>query len=379
MIEKPKLLIAVDTYYPKTDGTLRFVEEFVKRAQEFDYHLLAPNFQNKKDTKNITFLDVSKIIKSSGYSSIKISYKNIKKIKQAIKKTDVVFVQGPALISFISIILSKRYKKKCIGYMHIDPWEFFNKFLITVPGKILYYVIRPFLKMAVNKFSLILVPYPKLIDYLREKGITPHIAVARLGVDIQRFSPSKDKAVSKKKMGLDPEKTVVAYVGRISNEKNVRVLYEAIHKLEHPENFFFLMVGDGPSFLTKRFNESPNCQVTGFVTNVENYLQAADIFVMPSLTETTSLATLEAMSCGLPVIVTKVGFMQEYIKKEKNGLFFPKANPTMLALKLEKLQNDPELRASLGRQARRTITHAFSWERSINKIKKIIHQIYHQH
>ena len=49
---KPKLLIAVDTYYPKIDGMLRFVEEFIRKAKDdFDYHLLVPNFEKKKDKK----------------------------------------------------------------------------------------------------------------------------------------------------------------------------------------------------------------------------------------------------------------------------------------------------------------------------------------
>jgi L-malate glycosyltransferase len=97
-----------------------------------------------------------------------------------------------------------------------------------------------------------------------------------------------------------------------------------------------------------------------------------DIFVMPSLTETTSLATLEAMSCGLPVIATKVGFIKNYLVKDHNGLFFPRNKSTVLALKLQKLIDNKELREKLGKNARKTIAYSFSWERSINKIKRIL-------
>ncbi|MBU1111248.1 MAG: glycosyltransferase family 4 protein, partial [Nanoarchaeota archaeon] len=102
------------------------------------------------------------------------------------------------------------------------------------------------------------------------------------------------------------------------------------------------------------------------------YLQAMDIFVMPSLTETTSLATLEAMSSGLPVVATKVGFIKNYLVKDHNGEFFARRNSGMLSLKLERLLNDDELRKKLGANARKTVAYSLSWERSINKITKIL-------
>ena len=120
-------------------------------------------------------------------------------------------------------------------------------------------------------------------------------------------------AKSKEKINLNPNKTVIGYVGRISKEKNIKVLREAFKKLPGQGHLHLLMVGDGPEDQTKEFKSMSNCTVTGFVNNVQNYLRAMDIFIMPSLTETTSLATLEAMSCGLPVIATQVGFIKNYL------------------------------------------------------------------
>ena len=101
------------------------------------------------------------------------------------------------------------------------------------------------------------------------------------------------------------------------------MLLEAFRKLEEQENILLLMVGDGTEKQVKEFKEIKNCKVTGFVPNVQDYLKAMDIFVMPSLTETTSLATLEAMACGLPVIATKVGYIKNYLVKNHNGIFSP--------------------------------------------------------
>ncbi|MBT3814428.1 glycosyltransferase family 4 protein [Candidatus Woesearchaeota archaeon] len=374
MNEKPKLLIVVDTYYPKIDGTLKFVEEFTKRAnRDFDYHLLVPNFEKKKDTKEITFIGVSKIIKSSGYASIKLfSFKNYKKIINQINQTDTVFVQGPAMLSAIAIVLGRIKKKKVVFYMHVNLWDFFKKFLITPLTKILYFFMKPLMKRLGNLSSLVIAPYQELKEELVKRGVKTPIKVARLGVDIEKFSPSKDKAEQKKKCGLNPNKKVIGYVGRISNEKNINILMEAFQKLPAQSNLQLLMVGDGNPELVKKLKELKNCKVTGFVDNVEKYIKAMDIFVMPSLTETTSLATLEAMSCGLPVIATKVGFIKNYLIRNHNGIFFPRNSSTMLAIKIEKLLKNEELMERLGRNARKTVAYSFSWERSINKIVRII-------
>ena len=149
-------------------------------------------------------------------------------------------------------------------------------------------------------------------------------------------------------------------------------MLEAFKKLKNQEDLHLLMVGDGPKDQTKYFKELSNCTITGFVDNVQDYLKAMDVFVMPSLTETTSLATLEAMSCGLPVIVTKIGFMKRYIIKNHNGLFFPKDSSSVLAVKIEKILQDHEFKTKISQNARKTVAYSFSWDRSINKIKKII-------
>ena len=228
-----------------------------------------------------------------------------------------------------------------------------------------------------NKCTVIIVPYHELRKHLQEEGITTEMKVARLGVDIDLFSPSKDKKKSKESLKLANLSTI-GYVGRISKEKNPGILLHAFRRLKNQERLHLLMVGDGPEDQKKEFQSLKNCTITGFVNNVYDYAKAMDIFVMPSLTETTSLATLEAMSCGVPVVVSKVGFMKNYIVKDYNGIFFPKNSASTLAMKLQKLLDDSSLRARLGQNARKTVAYSFSLERSISKITRLLLQEYYK-
>ena len=170
---------------------------------------------------------------------------------------------------------------------------------------------------------------------------------------------------------MPKDKKIVTYVGRISPEKNVETLYQAIKKLGN-QKLLLLIVGDGEKHEKEKFENKNNVIVTGFVDNVEEYLQASDIFVMPSLTETTSLATLEAMSTQLPILATKVGLITEYVKRGYNGEFIAKENASLIASKLKKLLNDPSYAETLGKNARNTVAFQFSWDRSINKIYDIL-------
>ncbi|HLC90541.1 MAG TPA: glycosyltransferase [Candidatus Nanoarchaeia archaeon] len=370
---KQKLLLVADTYYPKVDGILRFTEEFLKRASsDFDISLLVPEFEQKKRPEKTHFIVPSKYLSLSGYPNMKLSFRNLRTIKESIKEADIIFIQGPALISYLSMYYGKKYQKKVVSYMHVIPWELFEKFVPLFTNKVLFHLIKKLAISFYNRCDEILVPYRDLSLELQKAGIRTKITVAGLGVDINLFSVPANKVLAKKKIGLDPHVKVIGYVGRISKEKNTEVLLSAFKKLDHQSHLYLLLVGDGTPEQTAKFKELDNCRMTGFVTNVQDYLQAMDIFVMPSLTETTSLASLEAMSTGLPIISTKVGFIKNYIVKDYNGVFFSKNNSTMLSIKIQKLLDNKELAQRFGANARKTVAYSFSWERSINKIRRIL-------
>lgn len=375
-MDKPKLLLAADTYYPKVDGTLKFMEEFIKRSENlFEISLLVP-FLGQRQGENIIYLEPSKRVNLSGYPLMKLSFKNLRKIKHSIKEADLVFVQGPAIISYLSIYYGSKYKKHTVFYTHTIAWELFEKFAPPFLNKLAYSLVKRFSILFYNCCNEILVPYEELKLNLRRSGVRTKITVAKLGVDIDRFTVDDNKSYWKNKLGLSPNRKVIGYVGRISKEKNINVLINTFKRLKD-RNLQLLLVGDGPEEQKRNFKSIDNCKITGFVDNVQDYLKSMDIFVMPSLTETTSLVTLEAMATGLPVIASKIGFIKNYVKRDYNGLFFPKNSSKVLASKIIRILEDEELRNKLGKNARKTVAYIFSWERSINRIKKILITGYH--
>ena len=130
-----------------------------------------------------------------------------------------------------------------------------------------------------------------------------------------------------------------------------------------------MIVGEGLRSIRRKAKRA-GAIVTGKVDNPQKYYQKMDIFVLPSLTETTSLSTMEAMSCGLPIIATPVGKVPEFISRSKGGILVPKSDPDAIANAINHMIKNPSLRARYGKNSR---IYALSHFDIKNSAKKLIH------
>lgn len=371
-MSKKKLLITSDAFLPHWDGVARFLSEIIPRIKEnFDITIVAPKFEGKKpeiEGVKIIQMPLLKIQFADTYFS-RFQFKRIKRI---VARNDIVFNQTIGPIGIAAIRAARKLKKPVISYMHIIEWELAPKSLKRFKWLSKLFT-RWLAKRLYNRCNLLLVPSKEVADELRSIGIKTIKSVVNLGTDIHKFIPPNDKKAAKAKLGIDPKNILVGYCGRISFEKDLLTLYRAFAQLrkDYPDTLL-MIVGSGIEEHTSLFKNKAEVIMPGSVNNVVPYLQAMDIFVLPSLIETTSLATMEAMSCGLPVLSTKVGLAKEYIKHKTNGMFFPKRNVYILRKKIEQLINDKELRLRLGKNARNTIEDKFSWKRTVREIKKVL-------
>jgi len=374
---KHKLLVATDTFYPKRDGVTIFLERVLPElSKNYDITIIAPEFSHKRRAIrgcNVVMLPITNKLSVANYKSIKFSKENRMIIKQLVKEADIVWSQDIALIGALAIYYGKKYKKHVITYVHQITWEqAVDVFRISKKIKsILSALVRVVVRYLYNKCDIVMIPYKELEEELRKKGIHSRKAVVQLGVDSRKFVPPLDKGEAKKRIGIPPEFKVIGYCGRLSKEKNLETLREA-YKLFKKKNrrCCLLIVGNGPE--KNEFKNIKDAIVTGFVKDTVPYYQAMDIFVMPSLTETTSLATLEAMSCGLTILSTKVGYIKSYIIHKVNGFFFLKEDAYILSKKIEFLLKNRLKRRLAGQEARNTVVKRFAWEKTIRTIKRIL-------
>ena len=198
--------------------------------------------------------------------------------------------------------------------------------------------------------------------------------IVHMGVDTKKFKPTTNKARAKERIGIPKKKFVFGYVGRLAREKDPLTLLKAFLMLKE-KNSLLLVVGSGIKEIEDKFKNRKNVLFVGSVDNVVPYLQAMDVYVLSSLTETSSLSTMEAMSCGIPVITTKVGYLKYYIKEGYNGVFFKKQNPVDLVRKMRLLMKNDDLRAKISVNARKTIVKHYKLSRTIEELKKVFREL----
>ena len=374
----PKILIITDTYHPLMDGVLKVIEEYIKRSKrKFRLSLLVPDLSNKNIEGIKTFFyRKSSFAKVSIYPLPKFSYNNFTYIKNIVKGHDIIFAHGPSLVGlYLSLKYGKKFKKTNILYIHGIAWDFIKNYVYK--GEIIIKFFKNLIIKYYNSWDLLIAPYEEAKIELQQSGVTTKIEIACLGVDTEKFKPVKNIKDQKNKLNL-PNKIIIGYVGRICKEKNTLVLLKAFKKLDS-NKYFLLIVGSGDENIIKEFKQENNCHITGFVNNVEEYFKAMDIFIMPSLTETTSLATLEAMASGLAVIASKVGYIKSYIHNKKNGMLFYPKDAVLLYEIIEKLGDNNKLREKLAISARTTVRNSFSWEHTVSEINKHIIELYKRH
>lgn len=372
MEKMKKLLITTDCFLPRWDGIARFLNEIIPQLKK-DYKItvIAPEFEG--EFKPIDSVDVHRfpLIKMS-FGDIYFSGLHTSKIKKIMEDNDIVFNQTIGPIGISSICAAKKLKKPIIAYTHSIEWELATKSI----GKFKHIInifVRKLTKYYYNKYDIIIFPAQEVLEKFRKNGITSRAKIVHMGTDVDKFAPAENKDDAKKKINIDPKFKVIGYVGRLAREKDPLTLYRAFRKLEKKhDDIKLLIIGEGLDEYHKKFSSERNIIYAGKQDNVVPYLQAMDIFVLPSLTETSSLSTIEAMSCGLPVITTPVGYIKEYIKEKLNGMFFPFRNSLVLSMKIETLLKNPELRIKLGVNARRTVKKLFSWDKTADGIKEVL-------
>jgi len=156
-------------------------------------------------------------------------------------------------------------------------------------------------------------------------------------------------------VGLPATPPEVLYVGRLSPEKNVDTLIEAVGDLN------LVVVGDGP--LRERV---PNALGAVPHAEVERLLERASVLVAPCEREGFGLAAAEAMAFGRPVVAAAGGALLELVTDEETGLLVPPRDVTALREAVERLLRDPELRERLGRAARARARERFGWNAVID-------------
>lgn len=191
---------------------------------------------------------------------------------------------------------------------------------------------------------------------LEERGLPKEkICIYPRGIDTERFTPQKRNGYLKKHHGLSDGPNFL-YVGRVSREKNLHLLVEAVRRLapRYP-NMHLVVAGEGPYLEEMKIAcQGLPCTFAGYVhgTALEELYASCDLFVFPSTTDTFGNVVLEAQASGLPVIVTDQGGPCENVLSGKTALVVPGNEIEPLEQAMAELIEAPSRIRQMGTAAR---------------------------
>ncbi|MGC8622165.1 MAG: glycosyltransferase family 4 protein, partial [Caldisphaera sp.] len=200
------------------------------------------------------------------------------------------------------------------------------------------------------KYSKVIIAVSKRVKNFASKFTNKKIKVIYNGIDTKLYRPVsyKVKMNVRNRLGLSNKGVYLLFVGRDDYIKGLDILIEAFTRLKL-KNVYLNVVG-----VSKKLqNETDAVNFVGRTTQTVKYYNASDIFILPSRSEGFSIAGLEALSSGLPTIVSKTSGINEIIKNGVNGLVLERNDPNMIKIYLYKLIKNKKLRKELGKRARK--------------------------
>jgi len=194
------------------------------------------------------------------------------------------------------------------------------------------------------------------------------IFIVPLGVDLKQFSPDSDQKSNINNNHIVDEDTFrIIYAGQIIPRKGIHYLIKAFNALAIQKSEL-LLVGRIDKTMEPIINEAtaqnPRIRTVGDIPklSLHRYYCSSSVFVLPTLADSWGMVVLEAMACGLPVIVTENTGSQEAVRNGVDGFIVPIRSVEALQEKLLLLYQQPGLRRVMG-QAGRERVKDFTWER----------------
>lgn len=275
-------------------------------------------------------------------------------------KPDVVHVQSHF---FIGRGLINAARKRGIGLLatnHFMPENIFGyvripRSLQKAGARVLWhYLIKHY-----RKAQLVTAPTPRAVQLLQDNGFDRPATPVSCGIDVDRY---RRRAAEHRSTGRDDETRHILFVGRLDEEKHIDDLLRAVALLRTEAPVRLEIVGDGScrqwlGELAAELGIAEQVHFAGLVDDDEllDAYARADLFCMPSIAELQSLATMEAMSAGTPVVLANAMALPHLVESGENGWLYPPRDVHALSHAIEDVIGDRETIEKMGAASERLV------------------------
>ncbi len=324
-------------------GVAEYLYMFLKNFKDDNYEhimVISQDYKGQLDrfkpyTSNIYIVPMVREVE------LKNDIKAILKVRKILKqiKPDIVYLHSSKAGAIGRIALAFNFKTKILYNAH--GW-YFNAQISDKKRKI-FALIEKILAIKTDKIiNISKSEYESALKY----KIAPKkkMCIIENGIDFTKFENNdKYREETRKKYHIENNEIVIGVVGRLTEQKDPMTMIKAFELVyKENKNTRLMYVGSGEleknvKQYAKEKNILDKIIITGWVNNVEQYIPAFDIAVLPSKWEGFGLVLIEYMACDKPIIATNVGGIKDIIENEVNGILIPKESPEKLKYAIEKI------------------------------------------
>jgi len=373
-------------YFCNNDSVhnIRFIRKMAERGYDvYAVYLMPPPYHTVPGTHSI-FLDTGKFFYSSQPErvAVKIAKRilgvliNSQKLRKLINeiKADILHGASISTCGFMSAL------------SHFHPFLLmpFGSDVLLFPYQNRLY--KEIAKYTIKKADMITCDSETIKKHIIRLARYPaqRIVVFPRGVDLSLFQPNQRiREEMRNRLGCEGKKVILM-------NRNFKPVYGIEYFLRSlplilskEPNIYVLLIGDGPlkPSLEKMVEELGLERVVKFIGPVENrdmpmYLNASDLYVSSSLSDGTPVSLLEAMACALPVVVTDVPSVLEWVKDGYNGLVVPRQTVSELAEAIIHILKDEELAREMARRNYEIARERADWEKNFSKLEGMYHTLH---
>jgi len=370
MADYVRVLIGTDTYRPDVNAAAYFTYRLATglAVRGHDVHVVCPSADGTEGTRVEDGVTVHRLRswRTPMHPTFRVCLPPV--VGSAVGAVlhgvapDVVHVQGHFLIGRALLRAAHRRRLPVVGTNHFMPDNLLGYAHVPAP---VHRLVRDLgwwdFTRVFNQADQITTPTPVAADLIRGIGLHPPIRAISCGIDPARFhapAPGGRAAFAAHVFGLSDRATLL-FVGRLDEEKHLHELVAALPTVRRHVDAQLVLVGTGTQYqrlaaLARQLGVAADVHFLGFVPDADlpRVYAAADVFAIPGVAELQSLATLEAMASGLPVLAVDAMALPHLVHPGVNGYLYPPGDIATLASRAVALLSCPTLRRRMGRASR---------------------------
>jgi 1,2-diacylglycerol 3-alpha-glucosyltransferase len=355
-----RIMIVTDQYSPMIGGVPTVTQGLAVDFANRGYHVcvIAPSAGQRDVHRLEQKVHVYRFssFEWPTYEDLRIPFLPILPFRRLLKKIDpdIIHIHSPIVMGNIAQIVAGSLRKPVIVTNHYLPINL-SRTLTSDPlfGKPFMTAHYSYLVHFCNRCEYVTAPTMTALNLLYEHGLRAPAQAISNGIDLKKFSPGNRDKQLQQHFRLPQNRPLILSVNRLSQEKRIDVLIDAVAKMTHCAHLAIASTGPAEADLRAKVEELNLMDRVSFLGYIPDrdlapLYRLADVFAIPSEAELQSLATMEAMACGLPLVAADAYALPELVHHSINGFLFQRGNSEEMAQYFDGLVTDKVLRKQMG-------------------------------